>query len=114
MEFNSNERTSIACVLIAMMNIDKNVDVREVLYFRQIQNVIAITDDEFKRGKEQNLLLSLLTLKSMNDTQKLILGKMLLEMVNADGKIVDEEAKLLYVIAHATGLNEVIQKLNAK
>lgn len=111
MEFTSIERISIANVLVAMMNIDKNVDVREVLYFNQVQNVIAITDDEFKQGKEQNLLLSLLTLGSMNDTKKLILAKVLLEMINADGKIADEEIKLLNVIVQATGLDKLIQEL---
>lgn len=79
MEFTSIERMSIANVLVAMMNIDKNVDVREVLYFNQVQNVIAITDYEFKQGKEQNLLLSLLTLGSMNDTKKLILERYFLK-----------------------------------
>lgn len=111
MEFTSIERMSIANVLVAMMNIDKNVDVREVLYFNQVQNVIAITDDEFKQGKEQNLLLSLLTLGSMNDTKKLILAKVLLEMINADGKIAEEEIKLLNVIVQATGLDKLMQEL---
>ena len=46
------ERIAITSVLIGMMNVDNDVDVREVLYFNQIQNTIGITQEEFKQGKE--------------------------------------------------------------
>lgn len=111
MEFSSIERTSIANVLLAMMNIDGNVDAREIMYFEQLKHAIAITNDEFERGKREDLLHSLLILKCISNEKKLALGLMLHEMINADGKITNEETKLLLVVAHAIGLVELIQKL---
>ena len=54
MEFNKIERIAITSILIGMMNVDNDVDLREVLYFNQIQNTIGITQEEFEQGKEQN------------------------------------------------------------
>ena len=111
MEFNSIERTSIANVLFAMMHADGNIDAREIMYFEQIQHAIAITNDEFERGKGEDLFRSLLILRSISNEKKIALGLMLHEMINADGKTTNEEMKLLLVVAHAIGLVELIQKL---
>lgn len=110
MEFTSIERISIANILIEMMNVDNDVDVREVLYFNQIQNVMNITNDEFKQGKEQNVLISLLTIKSMSDIKKCAVGKMLIEMIEADGKVDEQELKLFNLVCQTTGLNEAVSK----
>lgn len=64
MEFNKIERIAITSILIGMMNVDNDVDLREVLYFNQIQNTIGITQEEFEQGKEQNILLSLVLYKN--------------------------------------------------
>lgn len=71
MEFNKIERIAITSILIGMMNVDNDVDLREVLYFNQIQNTIGITQEEFEQGKEQNILLSLVLIKTMSDNKKL-------------------------------------------
>lgn len=77
-----------------MMNVDNDVDLREVLYFNQIQNTIGITQEEFEQGKEQNILLSLVLIKTMSDNKKLALVKMLIEMIKADGKEAPQEMQL--------------------
>lgn len=96
------------------MNADGNVDVREVIYFNQIQNVVKITNDELKNGKEQNLLISLLTVKSMDNTKKLALGTMLVEMINADGRVDEKEMEFFNLVAQATGLVELVKQLSDK
>ena len=53
MEFNKIERIAITSILIGMMNVDNDVDLREVLYFNQIQNTIGITQEEFEQGKNR-------------------------------------------------------------
>ena len=95
MEFNKIERIAITSILIGMMNVDNDVDLREVLYFNQIQNTIGITQEEFEQGKEQNILLSLVLIKTMSDNKKLALVKMLIEMIKADGKEAPQEMQLL-------------------
>ena len=94
MEFNKIERIAITSILIGMMNVDNDVDLREVLYFNQIQNTIGITQEEFEQGKEQNILLSLVLIKTMSDNKKLALVKMLIEMIKADGKEAPQEMML--------------------
>ena len=108
MEFNSIERIAITSVLIGMMNVDNDVDVREVLYFNQIQNIIGITQEEFKQGKEQNILLSLVVIKTMSDIKKFALVKMLTEMIKADGKEDIREMQLFNIVIEATGINKLI------
>lgn len=109
MEFNSIERIAITSVLIGMMNVDNDVDVREVLYFNQIQNIIGITQEEFKQGKEQNILLSLVVIKTMSDIKKFAIVKMLTEMIKADGKEDVREMQLFNIIIESTGINKLIQ-----
>ena len=77
MEFNKLERIAITSILIGMMNVDNDVDLREVLYFNQIQNTIGITQEEFEQGKEQNILLSLVLIKTMSDNKNSLLLKCL-------------------------------------
>lgn len=111
MEFTSIERISIAAILLGMMNVDNDVDVREILYFNQIQNNIGITNEEFKQGKEQNMLLSLLVIKGMPDVKKLVVGNMLYNMIKADGKEDQRELELFNLISATTGMNDVVKQL---
>ena len=108
MEFNKIERIAITSILIGMMNVDNDVDLREVLYFNQIQNTIGITQEEFEQGKEQNILLSLVLIKTMSDNKKLALVKMLIEMVKADGKEAPQEMQLFNIIIESTGINKLL------
>ncbi|BEI55165.1 MULTISPECIES: tellurite resistance TerB family protein [Butyricimonas] len=108
MEFNKIERIAITSILIGMMNVDNDVDLREVLYFNQIQNTIGITQEEFEQGKEQNILLSLVLIKTMSDNKKLALVKMLIEMIKADGKEAPQEMQLFNIIIESTGINKLL------
>ena len=65
MEFTQIERIAIAHVLINLMNVDGVVDIRETLYMNQIRNTLNISEAEIQAGKEQNALVALLTLRSM-------------------------------------------------
>ena len=91
-----------------MMNVDNDVDLREVLYFNQIQNTIGITQEEFEQGKEQNILLSLVLIKTMSDNKKLALVKMLIEMIKADCKEAHQEMQLFNIIIESTGINKLL------
>ena len=91
-----------------MMNVDNDVDLREVLYFNQIQNTIGITQEEFEQGKEQNILPSLVLIKTMSDNKKLALVKMLIEMIKADGKEAPQEMQLFNIIIESTGINKLL------
>ena len=108
MEFNKIERIAITSILIGMMNVDNDVDLREVLYFNQIQNTIGITQEEFEQGKEQNILLSLVLIKTMSDNKKLALVKMLIEMIKSDGKEAPQEMQLFNIIIESTGINKLL------
>ena len=108
MEFNKIERIAITSILIGMRNVDNDVDLREVLYFNQIQNTIGITQEEFEQGKEQNILLSLVLIKTMSDNKKLALVKMLIEMIKADGKEAPQEMQLFNIIIESTGINKLL------
>ena len=108
MEFNKIERIAITSILIGMMFVDNDVDLREVLYFNQIQNTIGITQEEFEQGKEQNILLSLVLIKTMSDNKKLALVKMLIEMIKADGKEAPQEMQLFNIIIESTGINKLL------
>lgn len=109
-QFTSIEKITIANILIHMMNSDNDVDVKEVLYFNQIQNRIGMTDQEFRQGKEQNLLISLAVIQSMTDYKKLLLGVMLHEMINADGKVDEKELELFNVVCKAGGIDTLMEK----
>lgn len=114
MEFTQIERVSIARVLIDLMNADGNVDIRETLYMNQIRNVLNITDAEIQAGKNQNILISLLALKSMNNEKKYALGVMLTEMINADGKVDNNELKYFNIICKAIEMEEIIKEKGNK
>ena len=67
-----------------------------------------ITQEEFEQGKEQNILLSLVLIKTMSDNKKLALVKMLIEMIKADGKEAPQEMQLFNIIIESTGINKLL------
>ena len=111
MEFTHIEKVAIASVLIDLMNVDGNVDIREVLYLNQIRNVVNINDEEIEEGKKQNILTSLLILATMNSEKKTAFGLMLHEMINADGKVDNSEIKYFNIIYNAIGLKQAVDEL---
>ena len=111
MEFTQIERIAIASVLIDLMNADGNVDIRETLYMNQLRNNLNISEGEILAGKEQNLLVSLLVLGTMNNEKKYALGFMLTEMIKADGKEDANEIKYFNVVCNAIGLKQAIDEL---
>lgn len=111
MEFTHIEKVAIASVLIDLMNADGNVDFRETLYMNQLRNNLNISEEEIKEGKEQNLLVSLLVLGTMNNEKKYALAIMLTEMIKADGKEDVNEIKYFNVVANAIGMKQAIGEL---
>ncbi len=114
MEFTQIERIAIAHVLINLMNVDGVVDIRETLYMNQIRNTLNISEAEIQAGKEQNALVALLTLRSMNNEKKYAFGVMLKEMIDADGKVDRGEIRYFNVIFEAVGMKEAIEYINSK
>ena len=114
MEFTQIERIAIAHVLIDLMNVDGVVDVRETLYMNQIRNTLNISEAEIQAGKEQNALVALLTLRSMNNEKKYALGVMLKEMIDADGKVDRREMRYFNVVFEAVGMKEAVEDINSK
>ena len=114
MEFTQIERIAIAHVLINLMNVDGVVDIRETLYMNQIRNALNISEAEFQAGKEQNALVALLTLRSMNNEKKYAFGVMLKEMIDADGKVDRRELRYFNVVFEAVGMKEAVEDINSK
>ena len=114
MEFTQIERIAIAHVLIDLMNVDEVVDIRETLYMNQIRNALNISEAEIQAGKEQNALVALLTLRSMNNEKKYALGVILKEMIDADGKVARRELRYFNVVFEAVGMKEAVEDINSK
>ena len=114
MEFTQIERIAIAIVLIDLMNVDEVVDIRETLYMNQIRNALNISEAEIQAGKEQNALVALLTLRSMNNEKKYALGVILKEMIDADGKVDRRELRYFNVVFEAVGMKEAVEDINSK
>lgn len=96
--FTDLEKRAIAKVLLDIVNADGVVANGEVRYFRQLQNNLDITDEHIRQAKSMGVFTAITIIRGMSQTERLSVGVMMHEMIEADGDVDMEELKVFNAV----------------
>ena len=96
--FTDQEKRAIAKVLLDIVNADGKVALGEGLYFKQLQNNLHISDEQIRAAKSMGVLTAINIIRNMTQAERLAVGIMMQQMVEADGDINSDELKVFNVV----------------
>lgn len=109
--FDNNQKAAIVALLLDMANADEVIDFGELVHVNDILHRLEVDDDTFKLGRDHlKDAYALQIAKNMTDAQKVYLGKLLVEVIDADDEVTPEELHLLNYIAQVIGLSEILDR----
>lgn len=100
----SNQKIAFASILIEMANADGNIDIHECFVIQRIREKLSIDDETFMLAKDVTLPVALAVMQNATEESKVLLAKMLVEVIDADNKVDNAELQLLKVVAKSLGL----------
>lgn len=112
--FNSHEKAVVVSLLIEMANVDDNVAFEELVTTNNIFARLGIDRDIFETGRALDSKYAIEAVRAMTDEQKLMLGKLLVEVIDADDKVTHAELALLNHICRQSGLDVILNKKEEK
>lgn len=105
--FSKPQREAIVSLLVEMVNIDDVAAFGELVTANSQNDRLGVTDDDFVAGRKLGMQQACEIVAGMSDEQKIVLGKLLVEAIDADGRVDSREVTLLESIGRATGLDTV-------
>lgn len=112
--FNSHEKAVVVSLLIEMANVDDNVAFEELVTTNNIFARLGIDRDTFETGRALDTKYAIEAVKAMTDEQKLVLSKLLVEVIDADDKVTHSELALLNHICRQSGIDVILNKKEEK
>ena len=112
--FNSHEKAVVVSLLIEMANVDDNVAFEELVTTNNIFARLGIDRDTFETGRALDTKYAIEAVKAMTDEQKIVLGKLLVEVIDADDKVTHAELALLNHICRHSGIDVILNKKEEK
>ena len=106
--YSSRQQEALVSLIIEMINCDRNITLEELHTSNVINAELGITDDIFRVGLALDARYALQIVKEMTDEQKLYTGLLLTRIIDADGKVEDDEIQLLNHICKETGIDVLL------
>ena len=75
---------------------------------------LGIDRDTFETGRALDTKYAIEAVKAMTDEQKIVLGKLLVEVIDADDKVTHAELALLNHICRQSGIDVILNKKEEK
>lgn len=105
MEFNLAEKLGILKAIDQVIMADDNIYEGEAIFVSQLSNVMGFSAEIFKKAREVELEEAMAILEVMSRDKKEALAIMLNEAANADGRVGEEELKIIYRIFTRIGID---------
>ena len=105
MEFNLAEKLGILKAIDQVIMADDNIYEGEALFVSQLSNVMGFSAEIFRKAREVELEEALAILVVMPPDKKEALAIILNEAANADGRVGEEELKIIYSIFKRIGID---------
>ena len=93
--YTNRQKEALVSLIIEMINCDRSITLEELHTSNFINAELGITDDIFRVGLALDVRSALQIVKEMTDEQKLHSGLLLTRIIDADGKVEDDEIDLL-------------------
>lgn len=100
----SNQKIAFASILIEMANADGNIDIHECFVIQRIREKLSIDDETFMLAKEVSLPVALAVMQDATKQSRILLAKMLVEVIDADNRVDEAELRLLKAVAQNLGI----------
>ncbi len=105
MEFNLAEKLGILKAIDQVIMADDNIYEGEAIFVSQLSNVMGFSAEIFKKAREVELEEAMAILEVMSRDKKEALAIILNEAANADGRVGEEELKIIYRIFTRIGID---------
>lgn len=105
MEFNLAEKLGILKAIDQVIMADDNIYEGEAIFVSQLSNVMGFSAEIFKKAREVELEEAMAILEVMSHDKKEALAIILNEAANADGRVGEEELKIIYRIFTRIGID---------
>ena len=105
MEFNLAEKLGILKAIDQVIMADDNIYEGEAIFIAQLSNVMGFSAEIFRKAREVELEEAMAILEAMSRDKKEALAIMLNEAANADGRVGEEELKIIYRIFTRIGID---------
>jgi len=103
-EFNLAEKLGILKAIDQVIMADDNIYEGEAIFVSQLSNVMGFSAEIFKKAREVELEEAMAILEVMSGDKKEALAIILNEAANADGRVGEEELKIIYRIFTRIGI----------
>lgn len=107
--FSEKEKIAIVSLLIEMANADEEVLFEELVAFNYICCRLGVDKEIFNLGRCLKAEYAASMLRSLDDEKKIEVGKMLVEIIDADGVDDDKEIRLLNRLCREIGIDVVLE-----
>jgi uncharacterized tellurite resistance protein B-like protein len=104
-EFNLAEKLGILKAIDQVIMADDNIYEGEAIFVSQLSNVMGFSAEIFKKAREVELEEAMAILEVMSRDKKEALAIILNEAANADGRVGEEELKIIYRIFTRIGID---------
>ncbi len=106
--FTSEQKAAIVSALIEMINVDGKVTYDELVRQNFIHYQLDIDDDIFELGRSLKYDYAVKMIAGMDSEHKLVIGKFLTDMIDADDEVNDAEIALLNDFCARVGLDVIL------
>lgn len=105
MKFNLAEKLGILKAIDQVIMADDNIYEGEAVFVSQLSNVMGFSAEIFEKAREVELEEAMAILEAMSRDKKEALTIILNEAANADGRVGEEELKIIYRIFTRIGID---------
>lgn len=107
--FSREQREAVVSLIVEMVNVDDVVAFGELVASNSLNGRFGVTDADFAAGRALGSRRACEVVAAMSSEQKVAVGRVLVEVIDADGRVDDREVELLERIGKETGLDLVFQ-----
>ena len=104
MDYNLAEKLAILKAIDEVLTIDDRVYEGEVFFIQQLSSVLKFKMDMIPEARETDAAEAMAILRAMPEPKKHALARLLNEAANADGRVAEQEIKLIYRILSDIGV----------
>ncbi|MDM9630285.1 TerB family tellurite resistance protein [Robiginitalea aurantiaca] len=105
MEFNLAEKLGILKAIDQVILADDNVYEGEAIFVSQLSNVVGFSAELFREARKVEVEEAMGILEAMPMAKKEALAIMLNEAANSDGRVGEDELKIIYRIFRRIGID---------
>jgi len=104
-EFTQDEKLGVIKAIDQIIRVDDRIYEGESFFISQLSKVVDFDRELFDRARKMTMADAIKALKTMPKHKKAVLAKILSEAAGADGRVDEEELKLIYRIFREAGVD---------